>query len=490
MSENNNPLNDFLNTEETENDLFADLPFPEPEQPVVSPTQAVTPPEPQTPPVQAAQTPSVQPAVSQPVQTVAQPPVQAAPAVPQTPPPAQTGAPQQTLFENALAQTPAAAENPDPFAAAMEKAKAQSEERLIGSFAEKEALFSYGKAKDPVTDRDITFEGLRQQYEADFPELAESKKVSWTVTYGKVTKAVTNPGSDKVYDLKAEIEKSKAFLEGIKKAKTDADKQPECLVKPRVTAKSKGEARIPAYKDYCISLEDARRSQKSIVILPSKDGRLYEMRKNDIGIFTAPAENLPEFPFVQTGFEMTLPKIPMHILMFILNFFEKLSDCCELEALVHILYDTVHKKYTMRVPKQELTHTSVHSVMEEAYPEHLIHVMDIHSHNTMPAKFSGIDDADEKATRLYAVVGRLDRVFPDITVRASCGGKFIPIRPEEVFETNFKAYPYPPVWDEQIKELKKPEITEQCLPALPVLQESHAEEPRHFRMRRLWNEIF
>ena len=134
----------------------------------------------------------------------------------------------------------------------------------------------------------------------------------------------------------------------------------------------------------------------------------------------------------------------------------------EVEALVHILYDTIHRKYTLRVPKQELTAVSVDSVMEEDYPDYLIHVMDIHSHNTMPAKFSDTDDRDEKATRLYAVAGRFDQVFPEIAVRASCGGRFIPLRPEEVFESDFKAYPYPPIWEEQLT-LPEPEP----LPALP-----------------------
>ncbi len=171
--------------------------------------------------------------------------------------------------------------------------------------------------------------------------------------------------------------------------------------------------------------------------------------------FIAPAARLPEFFPVETSVQSALPKIPMHILMFILNFFEKLSRQYRVEALVHILYDTMHGKYTIRVPKQELTRTSVHSVLEEEYPEHLIHVMDIHSHNTMPAKFSPIDGEDEKATRLYAVVGKLDQVFPDITVRASCTGKFIPLCPEDVFETNFKAYSYPQIWDRQIVMNKK-----------------------------------
>lgn len=430
MSESNNPLNDFLNAAETENNLFADIPF--------------APEEKEAEPSEPAEVPSDEKQEEQ----------------PQAPK-------QESLFAAAISQTPSAVqpqEETDPFAAALKKAKAQSDERLTNSFAEKEAVFTYGKAKDPITEHDCTFEELRQKYETDFPELSESKKVSWTVSYGKVTKSIVNPGSDKVYEIKAEIEKSKEFLNGIKKAKTEAEKQPECMVKPRVTAQSKGKTfRMPSYKEYCVSAQEAESSAKSIVILPSRNGRMYEMRKTPVGTFTAPAEFLPEFSEVESGFQMDLPKIPVHILMFIINFFEKLSKRFELEALVHILYDTLHHRYTIRVPQQELTHTSVRSVMEEEYPEHLIHVMDIHSHNTMQAKFSPIDDEDEKATRLYAVVGRLDKVFPDIAVRASCAGKFIPVRPEEVFETNFKAYPYPSIWDEK--------ITFKIEPALPELPE-------------------
>lgn len=438
MSELSNPLNDFLNTAETENDLFSAIPN-------VSEEEAKT-------------------ELSESAE------ISSADEKQEDQPPAQS---QTSLFSKALSQSPAAQssqEEIDPYEAALKKAKAKSDERLTDRFAEKEAIFTYGKAKDPISDRDCTFEELRQKYETDFPELSESKKVSWTVSYGKVAKSVGISGSDKVYDIKAEIEKSKEFLNGIKKAKTDAEKQPECLVKPRVTAQSKGERcrvfRMPAYKECCVSAEEAKNSDKPIVILPSRSGRIYEMRKTPVGTFTAPAEFLPEFPEVQSSFQMILPKIPMHILMFIINFFEKLSKHFELEALVHILYDTLHHRYTIRVPQQKLTHTSVHSIMEEDYPEYMIHVMDIHSHNMMPAKFSPIDDEDEKATRLYTVVGRLDKVFPDITVRASCAGKFIPVCPEEVFETNYKAYPYPKMWDQKIefnKETKTSQISDEFM---------------------------
>lgn len=469
MSEStNNPLNAFLNGAEEENDLFADFPFP-----VLEEAAAEGPAEEKNPTQEATGIEPVQeenPDADNPAFEEIKPEEPESSQVVQKP-----DQKQASLFETALAQTPASPqtapdkqEEDDPFTAALKKAKAKSDERLAESMAEKEAIFSYGKAKDPIDDRDCTFEDLRVKYETDFPELSESKKVSWSVFYGKVMKTISNPGSDKVYDIKAEIEKSKTFLDGIKKAKTDAEKHPECLVKPRVTAQSKGETiRMPSYKECCFTVADAQVSTKPIVILPARDGKVYEMRKTPVGTFTAPAENLPELPEVHSGFEMALPKIPMHILMFIINFFQNLSDRFELEALVHILYDTIRRKYTIRVPRQELTHVSVHSVMEEDYPEYSIHVMDIHSHNTMPAKFSVIDDDDEKATRLYAVVGRLDKVFPDITVRASCAGKFLYLNPQDIFETSFKAYPYPPIWDEKIDQLSVqpcPELLDGCTP--------------------------
>ena len=60
--------------------------------------------------------------------------------------------------------------------------------------------------------------------------------------------------------------------------------------------------------------------------------------------------------------------------------------------------------------------------------------MDIHSHNTMATFFSPVDDHDEKATRLYTVIGKLNRSKPEIKTRLSNGGKFMDIDPKQVFE--------------------------------------------------------
>lgn len=427
MSENTSDfLNDFLGSSEGNGGGgFADLPLPDFDDSVEGETKTET-----------VETPPEPPKVQEPV--------------------VQTQ-PQSSMFEDALKQTPAAKgqeknEAATSFEDLIAKAQAQRDEEIISKLADKDAIFSYGSAKEAITDRDCTFEDLRQKYTSDFPELGSSDKVSWTVFYGSVTKEINNPGSDKVYEIKGEIEKSKTFLEGLKKAKKEADKNPDCLVKPSKSAGSKGKVlKFPTYKEFCTSLEDAQKSQKAIVVLPSKDGRLYQMRKTPLGEFVAPINQINEFDDVKTGFNMKLPKIPMELLMFILNFFDEMSNKFKYEALVHILYDTVHKKYTIRVPEQKISHARVDSVLSEPYSEDLIHVMDFHSHNTMPANFSGIDDEDEKETRLYAVAGRFGKGFPDIKVRAGCAGEFIDVPLEQVFDINFSVFPHPPMWDEKVK---------------------------------------
>ena len=65
----------------------------------------------------------------------------------------------------------------------------------------------------------------------------------------------------------------------------------------------------------------------------------------------------------------------------------------------------------------------------------MYYVMDIHSHNTMPAFFSSIDNADEKANRVYGVVGGFGGV-PEMKLRAATGGKFVSIALPDVFEEN------------------------------------------------------
>lgn len=426
------------------------VPAAQPTAQPAAPQEAIPTP---VPAVQTPQTPQAAPAIQQQVVPQTQPIVQQQPMMQPQP------VVQQPVMQQA-APDPAPVQETmlDKFDMVMQNLEVQGEKRMLDALAAKPAIFAYAKVKENIEDRDSTFEDLRQRYEADFPELSDPKTISWTVNYGKTTKSVSNPGSDKVYDIKTEIENSKAFKEALKKAKTDAEKNPECIVKLFKKAQTKGEA-LSGIKELCLTKAEAAQTNKPIVLLPSKDGRVYEQRRNEIGCFTAPAENVREFEDIQAEFKMALPKIPAHIFSKVMGFFKSISDELHYEVLVHILYDTEEKEYIIKVPKQRISEASVNSETDEPYPDRYIHVMDFHSHNTMPAVFSGTDNADEKETRLYAVAGRFNRTFPEITVRAGCAGKFIPLNPEDVFEGDFFGS-YPEEWKENIRhwgtEIKKP----------------------------------
>ena len=360
----------------------------------------------------------------------------------------------------------------DPLTAAMAEQEAKTEQKAAKSLFEKAPVSAYGSAKEEITDPGMTFEELRIAKADDFPELGEGKRVSWTVEYGKTTKTITDPKGTTIASVKAEIEQSKGFLDTLKKAK---DKNPDCLVKPRVTAQSKG---IASYKGVFTSLEEAQESDKSICLFPGGDGKVYELRKTELGEFIAPKHNVTDFAVVRAGFTPALPLVPMELLAQIVSFFR----CCmtgpeKFEALAHILWDKQEQKFVVRVPAQSVTRAHIDADLsgEDLSGDRYLHYIDIHSHNTMEAKFSSIDDADEQATRIYIVMGRLDKFFPDMTVRMSCGGTYLELDPGCVLES-FGAV-FPQEWRTKVKLIRK-----DTPPVLRPMPE--APESRLWRMGR------
>lgn len=250
--------------------------------------------------------------------------------------------------------------------------------------------------------------------------------------YGKISKVISAPKTAVIAKMKTEIEQSKDFLEAIKKAK---DKNFTCKVRPRITAQTKG---IASYKGIFTSLEDAMRSGKHICIVPAHDGNVYEIRCNEMGLFITRAQNVSELSEIQAGFSSVLPPIPFDLLCDVIAFFRScMDDERETEALVRVYWDKTDCEYRLDVPEQVVSKARVSAAIpaENAWDDdRFIYCADIHSHNSMPAKFSAIDDLDEKSNRIYVVLGQLDRYFPSISVRICNGGTFLEIDPETIFE--------------------------------------------------------
>ena len=142
----------------------------------------------------------------------------------------------------------------------------------------------------------------------------------------------------------------------------------------------------------------------------------------------------------------------MFTLSQIISFFRcYMNEREEFEALAHILWDKKSEEFVVHIPEQEVFKARVNAdLRHDAYPEdRYLHYADIHSHNSMEAKFSAADDRDERATRLYIVLGRLDQFFPEISVRMSCGGVFQPLDPAAVLEGVGREFPCQ--WHDNVK---------------------------------------
>jgi len=318
----------------------------------------------------------------------------------------------------------------NPLEKAMDAAESKEALAVQKDLFSKLPVFSYAAASEDVDDTSKTFEDLRIEKSTDFPELEDGKRVSWTVEYGKVTKVVSDPKSITIAKIKTEIETSKEFLDALKKSK---EKEPICKLKPKVTAQSKG--KVCAYKGVFISMEDAVASGKMISLFPAKDGKVYEMRRNEMGTFITPAAGSDMLSDVTAGFIPALPLIPHWHLLDIIRFFKLMAMEGDYEALVNIYWDKQAEEFITDVPKQTVTQVSVNSEPNPEYDsDRYIHYMDIHSHNRMKAFFSPIDNRDEKATRIYAVIGNIHGYLPEIKMRISNGGAFLGIDPGLIFE--------------------------------------------------------
>ena len=84
--------------------------------------------------------------------------------------------------------------------------------------------------------------------------------------------------------------------------------------------------------------------------------------------------------------------------------------------------------YRLVVPPQAGTATSL------AYQPPTGVVAEFHSHGSLSAFFSATDDRDEQGFRLYGVVGRLDTLLPELSLRVGVYGHFAPVDWWQVFD--------------------------------------------------------
>ena len=330
----------------------------------------------------------------------------------------------------------------NPLEAEISAAEEKDAETARDGLFSKPPVFAYAGVTEDIEDTSITFDELRIEKSEDFLELEKGKCVSWTVEYGKISKPVPSPRKTTIAGIKSEIETSKEFLDSLKKAK---DKTPACKLVPKVTAQNKG--RMASYKGVFSSFDEAERYGKMISLFPSGDGKVYEMRKTEMGRFITPVSETNAIKKVRAGFTPALPLIPAAILFEILQFFKYMAHKGNYEALANIYWDRQEQRFIVDIPEQKVSRVSVSSRLSGAFDsDRFLHYMDIHSHNNMNAFFSETDNRDERAARVYAVVGKVTGFFPEIKVRIANSRSFVEIDPSVVFESVAAVQDFPEEW--------------------------------------------
>ena len=103
------------------------------------------------------------------------------------------------------------------------------------------------------------------------------------------------------------------------------------------------------------------------------------------------------------------------------------------EAMIHVVWNKDTKEYRLAVPTQRVSKGSV------SYDrDHLLEgdeiILDIHSHNTMGAFFSGTDNNDDKSGfYLSGVAGQLNLEKPAFVWRFNNGAEKIEVTMDEIF---------------------------------------------------------
>lgn len=145
----------------------------------------------------------------------------------------------------------------------------------------------------------------------------------------------------------------------------------------------------------------------------------------------------------------TISKIPYIYLQMVMDFYRDVNEMYGTEASVIFYYNYANKaipkkyvnyygsrlliedKFVIVVPDQENTgtHSSFNIDVEfiTYLEDNLLGILETHSHNTMPAFWSGEDDRNERGTiaRWYLVMGHVSSEIPMFKVRFNYNGHFL-----------------------------------------------------------------
>lgn len=187
---------------------------------------------------------------------------------------------------------------------------------------------------------------------------------------------------------------------------------------------------------------------KPINYVMAKNG-CFEMRDTPLGRMTIRVEEeiAGLTSVLEEGIELDIPLIPGRILTTVVKFFRAVyHEKHGAEAFLQIFYHPHEEEFFLHCPRQQVSGALVRFERDPELEANAILVMDIHSHNSMPAFFSSIDNEDEKEDRLYGVVGCVHQRLPHLSFRMGVAGRFVELEGRSLFDEAEPAMNFPQTW--------------------------------------------
>lgn len=169
------------------------------------------------------------------------------------------------------------------------------------------------------------------------------------------------------------------------------------------------------------------------VYVLGNDGTLYQFHKFSLG--RSAMTEIAKTPIRVSGGKSLLKpylrplvdqkKIPLEMLDNIVEFFKAVMKMTgtsgkghgEYEAMAHIVWNKTKEEYRVAIPKQKVAKATVTYNWDHVAADEEV-ILDIHSHNTMGAFFSGTDERDDSTyVGISGVAGELNKAEPKLIWR-------------------------------------------------------------------------
>jgi len=191
-----------------------------------------------------------------------------------------------------------------------------------------------------------------------------------------------------------------------------------------------------------LTLQEAYENKRRNIYVPASDGHVYHLREGEVLTVCRKANQVPFVPPLREGVRFNLPKkIPFGLLQSFISNARFYAHEFHVEFHAEIYWNRENAEYEMFIPKQLASKVNVEPVEELINAENALKfckVLEIHSHHFWDASPSSLDDQNERGPILYAIVGKIDQYFPEVTLRTCLDGVHISVPFQEVFESPFQ----------------------------------------------------